>query len=665
MNNNFDNSSENFNEDSNDDVSDGPNKDSRKDLQPHKKVKLSVLSTEQAQKKLSELRDITSNLTKEPGVYLMKNAADIIIYVGKAKCLRNRVKSYFLSNKDMPGRVKHMVRQVDRFDYIVTQTEVEAFLLEASLIKKHRPKYNIRLKDDKAYPYIKCSLNEAFPRFYIARRVKADKSYYYGPYTNSLAVRITMQFLNQTFLVRDCSNGFMKTRKRPCLTYDMGRCTAPCVGLIDQAKYGKGIKKSLAFLEGQQEKTVKDLEKQMLTFAKNENFEVAAKIRDQIKSIQSILEKQTVVSTDQIDIDLMAHFTEESGSLVEIISVRKGRVIGSRPYFFNKNNMGAEYDDERHWFVSFLNHYYDDNYVPDRIVIPIDLGRELLTLFLKVLESRSNKKVSLDHVPHEKEKSLILMAEKNAKIHFEKQALMTAKKDEGLKLIQEKFKLPEFPRRIECYDISNFQGYESVGSQVVYFDGQPSKEDYRKYKIKTVQGPNDFESMKEVLSRRFAHKELPDPQLIVVDGGKGQLKMACEALADVGRSDIPVVGIAKSRTESSFEKADVAATQERFYLPGRQNPVIFRENTEAFRILVSLRDEAHRFAIEFHRKLRDQSSLASILDHIPGLGPKKREELDKAFPTTEHLKNATLEELMSTPSIDKKLANVLFKIFNP
>jgi excinuclease ABC subunit C len=615
--------------------------------------------------KLLELREVTSNLTKEPGVYLMKNAADVIIYVGKAKNLRNRVKSYFLSSKDMPTKVKHMVRQVDRFDYIVTQTEVEAFLLEASLIKKHRPKYNIRLKDDKSYPYIKCSLTDPFPRFYLARKVKADKSYYYGPYTNSLAVRITMQFLNQTFMIRDCSNGFMKTRKRPCLTYDMGRCSAPCVNLIDEKKYGVAIKKSLAFLEGQQEKTVKVLESQMFDFAKNENFEVAAKIRDQIKSIQSILEKQTVVSQDQMDVDLMTMFTEATGSLVEIVSVRKGRVIGSRPYFFNKNNMGAEYEDERHWFVSFLNHYYDDNYVPDRIVIPIDLGRELLTLFLKVLESRTQRKVSLDHVPHEKEKALVLLGEKNAKIHFEKQALITAKKDEGLKLIQEKFKLPEFPRRIECFDISNFQGYESVASQVVFFDGLPSAEDYRKYKIKTVIGPNDFESMKEVLSRRFAHKELPDPQLIVVDGGKGQLKMACEALAEVGRSDIPVVGIAKSRTESSFEKAEVEATQERFFLPGRQNPVIFRENTEAFRILVSLRDEAHRFAIEFHRKLRDKESLASILDHIPGLGPKKREALDNAFPTIEHLKQASLEDILNTPLMDKKLAETLYQIFHP
>jgi excinuclease ABC subunit C len=361
----------------------------------------------------------------------------------------------------------------------------------------------------------------------------------------------------------------------------------------------------------------------------------------------------------------MTMFTEATGSLVEIVSVRKGRVIGSRPYFFNKNNMGAEYEDERHWFVSFLNHYYDDNYVPDRIVIPIDLGRELLTLFLKVLESRTQRKVSLDHVPHEKEKALVLLGEKNAKIHFEKQALITAKKDEGLKLIQEKFKLPEFPRRIECFDISNFQGYESVASQVVFFDGLPSAEDYRKYKIKTVIGPNDFESMKEVLSRRFAHKELPDPQLIVVDGGKGQLKMACEALAEVGRSDIPVVGIAKSRTESSFEKAEVEATQERFFLPGRQNPVIFRENTEAFRILVSLRDEAHRFAIEFHRKLRDKESLASILDHIPGLGPKKREALDNAFPTIEHLKQASLEDILNTPLMDKKLAETLYQIFHP
>lgn len=642
-------------------MSDSENKSSSK----NKANIVPIKRTEgEAQEKILQLRELASSLTKEPGVYLMKNMADVIIYVGKAKNLRNRVKSYFLGAKDVPTKVKHLIRQIDKFEYIVTQTEVEAFLLEASLIKKHRPKYNIRLKDDKSYPYIKCSLSDPFPRFYLARKVRADNSYYYGPYTNSLAVRTTMQFLNQTFKVRDCSNGFMKTRKRPCLTYDMGRCTAPCVGYIDEKGYKEAIDKALSFLEGHQDQTIHVLEKQMREFADLENFEVAAKIRDQIKSIQSILEKQTVVSQEQMDLDLMTMFTEEIGSLVEIISVRKGRVIGSRPYFFNKNNMGAEFDDERHWFVSFLNHYYDDNYIPDRIVIPIDLGRELLTLFLKVLESRTKRKVSLDHVPHENEKSLLKLAEKNAKIHFEKQALATAKKDEGLKLIQEKFKLPEFPRRIECFDISNFQGFESVASQVVYFDGQPSREDYRKYKIKTVIGSNDFESMKEVLSRRFAHKDLPDPQLIVVDGGKGQLKMACEALVEVGRSDIPVVGIAKSRTESSFEKTNVESTQERFFLPGRQNPVIFRENTEAFRILVSLRDEAHRFAIEFHRKLRDKESLSSILDHIPGLGPKKREELDKTFPTIEHLKLATLEEISAVPKMDKNLAEVIYNIFH-
>ena len=614
---------------------------------------------------LDEFKDFARSLTQEPGVYMMKNTADVIIYVGKAKNLKNRVQSYFQSSKNQSVKVKHLVKNIHKVEYIVTQTEVEAFLLEASLIKKHRPKYNIRLKDDKSYPYIKCSLYEDFPRFYLARRVKADNNFYYGPYSNSAFVRTTIQFLNQTFLIRDCSNGFMKSRKRPCLTHEMGMCSAPCVGFINLTKYQEDTQKALSFLQENPEKTLNQIEERMHKYADEQNFEVAAKLRDQLHSIRSILEKQTVVSSEGIDTDLIAIFSESSGTLVEVVSVRRGRVLGSRPFFFNKNNLGAEYDDVRHWLISFLNHYYDDNFIPDRVVLPLDVGMELNSLFLKVLESRSNKTVQITHAPKGSEQSLVNLAQKNAQIHFEKQSLVFARKDEGLKLIQEKFKLKEFPRRIECYDISNFQGSDSVASQVVFVDGVPSSMDYRKYKIKTVEGPNDFQSLKEVLSRRFSHKDILAPQLVLVDGGKGQLKLALEALKDVGRSDIPVVSIAKDRTQSDFTKTEVQSTGERFFLPHRQNPVTFRENTEAFRILVSLRDEAHRFAIEFHRKLREKEGFSSALDHIPGLGPKKREQLDRAFPTLDHLKQASLEDIQKASRMNKALAEKIYDLLHP
>lgn len=615
--------------------------------------------------KLEELKEFARSLTSEPGVYLMKDQGEGIIYVGKAKNLKNRVQSYFQSSKNQSIKVKHLIKKIHNIEYIVTQTEVEAFLLEASLIKKHRPRYNIRLKDDKSYPYIKCSLYEEFPRFYLARKVKADNSFYYGPYSYSGAVRTIIQFLNQTFLIRDCSNGFMRSRRRPCLTYEMNMCSAPCVGLIPSESYGQDIHKALDFLQENPEKTLSQIEKQMYRYSEEQNFEMAAKLRDQLHSIRSVLEKQTVVSGEDMDTDLMVLFSESSGVLVEIVSVRKGRVLGSRPFFFNKNNLGAEYEDLRHWLISFLNQYYSENLIPDRMILPLDVGMELTPLFLKVLERRSNKRVQITHIPKKSEIPLMELAQKNAQIHFEKQALDLVKKDEGLKLIQEKFKLKELPRRIECYDVSHFQGSDSVASQAVFMDGRPSSEDYRKYKIQTVEGSNDFQSLKEVLFRRFSHKEIPDPQLVLVDGGKGQLKLAREALKEVKRLDIPVVSIAKARTESDFKKTEVQSTSERFFLPHRQNPVVFRENTEAFRILVALRDEAHRFAIEFHRKLRDKESLSSVLDHIPGLGPRKRKQLDRAFPTLDDLKQAHLEEIQKVSGINKALAEKIYDVLHP
>lgn len=620
---------------------------------------------EERLKKLEELKQFASSLPKEPGVYLMKNTAGVIIYVGKAKNLKNRVRSYFQNSKDQPVKVKHLVSHITKVDFIVTQTEVEAFLLEASLIKKHRPRYNIRLKDDKAYPYIKCTTQEEFPRLYLVRTVKQDGAYYYGPYASSFAVKRTMQFLNQTFKIRDCTNGFMQTRKRPCLTYDMGRCEAPCVNYVSSEQYAQNIKNAIGFLEGDNKKVLKELNESMFKYAEEESFEVAAKIRDQIRSIDAILEKQAVVSENKQDTDLVAYFSNEHGALVEIVSVRKGRVIGSRPYFFNKNNLGADYEDQRHWVISFLNHYYGDNLIPERIILPLSVGLELEKLLIDVLKSRTHKEISITAIPIKHEKALKELAEKNAKIHFDQFAEKSAKKDEGLKLIQEKLKLPELPRRIECYDISNFQGGNSVASQVVFYDGIPSKEDYRKYKIKTVQGPNDFESMKEVLKRRFAHTEYPDPQMILVDGGKGQLKLAVEALKEVGREDIPVRSLAKARTESAFKSTEVASTEERFFIPQRQNPVIFRSNTEAFRILVQLRDEAHRFAIEFHRKLRDQESFASALDQIVGLGPKKRAVLDRYFPDMTQLMAASLSQLERVPGINKSLAKKIYEALHP
>jgi excinuclease ABC subunit C len=539
---------------------------------------------------------------------------------------------------------------------MLTKTEVEAFLLEASLIKKHRPRYNIRLKDDKAYPYIRISVSDDFPRFYLARKVKKDGSVYFGPYTSGLAVRETIRFLNATFKIRDCKDSFMKSRKRPCITYEIGRCTAPCVAIVTKAEYGEDLKDALAFLKGRDKKVVKDLEKKMKQASEEERFEQAAKLRDSVSAVKSILEKQAVVNaTSDHDIDVFSFVGDARGCLVYSLHIRQGRVIGQRDHFL-KINIESPGEDVREWFVSFLNQYYDDNFIPDEVITPVDLGNDLNKLLGAVLNERSGHKVGVQYPSGQEGHRLLEMAATNAKNQFENRISKQENQLRGLEEIQSKFHLPALPQRIECYDISNIQGTSSVASQVVFEDGVPNTDQYRRYKIKTVEGANDFASMKEVLLRRFKHTEWEDPQLILVDGGKGQLKMAVEALKELGRSDVPVASIAKARTESDFEKEEVTATQERFFLPGRQNPVLFLPNSEAHHILVNIRDEAHRFAITYHRKLRDELSFESVLDHIVGLGEKRKTDLLKAFPSVDAIREASLDDLAKVSGINRALA---------
>ena len=604
-----------------------------------------------------ELKALVKEFPTTPGVYLMKNDKDKVIYVGKAKNLRARVRTYFNKIADHSLKTKYLVNQIDNVNYLLTKTEVEAFLLEASLIKKYRPRYNIRLKDDKAYPYIKASLADDFPRFYVARKVQQDGSVYFGPYTSGWAVRGTIRFLNRTFKIRDCSDSFMKGRKRPCMTHQIGRCTAPCVDLIDKKGYGTDMKSALEFLKGKEKKVVKDLTDKMMTAADEERFEVAAKIRDSIDVLKRILEKQTVVNPNaQKDQDVVAFHGDERGVLIETLHIRSGRVIGNRPHFLARLNPDSETEEVKDWLTSFLNQYYTDNIIPDEIILQVDLGLDITKLLRAVFVERQGKEPKISMATGEKGKKLLDLAMTNAKSHFKDQVSKHENRLEGLDLIQKKLHLPASPMRIECYDISNFQGSQSVASQVVFEEGLPKKEDYRRYKIKTVEGPNDFASMKEVLQRRFKHTEYDDPQLIVIDGGKGQLKMATEVLKEIGRTEIPVVGLAKARTQGKFDDKEVTQSKERFFLPGRQNPVTFANNSEALAILVGIRDEAHRFAITFHRKLRDNVSLSSVLDEITGLGEKRKQRLLKKFESVEGIKAASVEEIAELPTFNRVLA---------
>lgn len=607
--------------------------------------------------RMEGLKDKVREFPQTPGVYLMKSNTEKIIYVGKAKSLRSRVRSYLTDSKDHSPKTKFLVRQIHFIDYIPTNTEVEAFLLEASLIKKHRPRYNIRLKDDKAYPYIRVSANDQFPRLYLARKVKKDGAVYFGPYTSGAAVHGTIRFLNRTFMIRDCKDAFFASRKRPCMTHQIGRCTAPCVDYITEKEYKADINSAIAFLRGNNKKVLKDLTARMKESASNERFEAAAKLRDSIESVKKILERQAVVNdTSEIDQDVIGYHGDERGTLMETIHIRQGRVIGNRQNFLSLLDPNSSDEDAREWLTSFINQYYDENVVPDELLLPMDLGNDLMRLLEAVLKERGGHNVRVRFPTDTNGNKILEMANTNAKSHFGDYVSKSEKKQRGLEEIQKRLNLNALPRRIECYDISNFQGQESVASQVVFVDGAPSKDDYRRYKIKTVEGSNDFASMKEVLTRRFQHSEWEDPQLVVVDGGKGQLGMALEAFKEVGKEHLCVVGLAKSRTKGSFTDQEVTATEERFYLPGRSNPVTFAPGSEAFQILVGIRDEAHRFAITYHRKLREASSLESELDFVVGLGEKRKRALLLKFASTDDIRVASVDEIAEVKGMNRVLA---------
>lgn len=607
-------------------------------------------------KKIDEIKDKVKEFPTTPGVYLMKKESSKVIYVGKAKNLRARVRSYFTNSKDHSVKTVHLVNHIDHVDYILTKTEVEAFLLEASLIKKYKPRYNIRLKDDKSYPYIRCSFQDSYPRFYLSRKVRNDGALYFGPYTSGGDVRGTIKFLNRTFKIRDCSDSYMKGRTRPCMTYQIDRCTAPCVDFVSQKEYSEDVDSALSFLKGRNKKIIKTLEKRMFSAADEERFEAAAKLRDSIKSIKAIWEKQNVISTNERDQDIVAYFGDKAGTLIEVLHLRAGRVIGNRFQYFARLNVQEESENPQEWLTSFLNQYYSENVVPDEIILSEDLGGDIYNLLGEVFKERQGRIPKFIHALGREEKKLMDMAYKNAESHFKAQVNKRKSVMFALETIQQKLKLPELPIRIECYDISNFQGDQSVASQVVFEDGVPKKEDYRRYKIKTVDGPNDFASMKEVLSRRFKHTEYDTPNLVVVDGGKGQLKMACEVLKDIGISGVPVVGLAKARVKGEFSDQEISGTEERFFLPGRQNPVTFAKGSEALHILAGIRDEAHRFAITYHRKLRENDSLQSILELVNGLGPKRQKTLLKHFGSVEDIRKASVEEIAELPSMNRVLA---------
>lgn len=574
------------------------------------------------------------NLPKKPGVYIMRDANDEIIYIGKAKNLINRVRSYFREKLDRP-KTQILMSHFDSLEYIVTNSEKEALILEATLIKKHRPRYNVQLKDDKRYPYVKIT-NEKYPRLIITRNITKN-GIYYGPFTDVTSVKKTVKFLKSLFKIRTCRN-----MDGPCLNSQIDLCYAPCSGEISKEEYDEIINKIDLFFQGKYSVIVKNLKKEMAEAAENEQFEKAAVLRDQITSIEEIMEKQFVdLVDDDLDQDVIAIAPNDNEVVVIIMPIRNGKIVGRDDFLMS----GSQYESNSEILFAFIQQYYGFNrHIPKQILLnePID-DTELLEEWLSDL--RGNKvyiKVPMKGV----KLRLVNMAQKNAEIIKHQKKAM----ENSLIELKKYLKLDKLPRIIEGYDISNISGKFAVGSKVSFKDAKPNKKKYKRFKIETP-GPNDFAMMKELLTRRLKMIDTDEePDLIVIDGGKGQLGMACEVLDELNLAHILIIGLAKE-----FEE---------IYIPNSKRPIIIPKNNKALHLLQQVRDESHRFAITYHRKLRSDNISESSLDDIPGIGKKRKINILKEFGTMDKVKNASVEELAKIKGMNEKVATNVYEYYH-
>ncbi|MBP2646068.1 MAG: uvrC [Firmicutes bacterium] len=593
-------------------------------------------------------RDVEEKLVllpDKPGVYLMKDSQGRIIYVGKAINLKNRVRSYFQSSRNHSVKVQSMVARIADFEYIITGSEMEALILECNLIKKHRPKYNISLKDDKSFPYIKVTVNEPFPVVIVTRKVLKDGAKYFGPYTNAGAVHETLRLLKRLFPLRSCRS---LEGGRPCLQYHIKRCLAPCSGQVDTQVYGEMIKAICLFLEGRSDVVAKELRQRMAVAAEKMEFEQAARIRDQLIAVEAVIEKQNIV-TGAGDQDVVGMARSAVGCCVQVFFVRSGKMVGRDFYMVN----GGEEEAEADILAAFIKQYYSrSTFVPREVLLPVELPDcELLTGWMSNLKGSH---VSVEIPKRGVKRDLVVMAMDNAATVLKEQAarLETDAERTGgaLTELAEYLSLAVPPERIECFDISHIQGAETVASMVVFEGGMPYKDGYRRYKLTTVEGkPDDFKSMQEVLTRRYRERSGSLPDLIVIDGGKGQLSSALEAIRGTGLNDVPVVGLAKE-----FEH---------IFREGTTEPLILPRNSKALYLMQRIRDEAHRTAIGYHRKLRSRRNMVSVLDHIPGIGAKRRKALWDHFGSLAKIKAADVEALAAVPGMNKAAAAAVCEFF--
>lgn len=602
--------------------------------------------------RLATLEEKLAALPAQPGVYLMKDAEGAILYVGKAKSLRHRVRSYFQTSADQPIKTRILVSKIKDFATIVTATEKEAFILESTLIKQHAPRYNIILKDDKHYPYLKLTVKEDFPRLFIVRRMEKDGSLYFGPFASATAVRETLEILWKLFPIRKCGHLTFRKRTRPCINYQLKRCLAPCCRPVDQDEYSLMVKKILLFLRGHDRELVAQLKAEMQAAAQELKFERAALLRDQLAAIETTLEKQKVVSTRFVDQDIISFFRQGFLALVYVLFVRQGRVLGNRSFFFRQVTM-----EDEEVLSSFLTQFYgEDRYVPDEVIVPLKLDQQA---FQDYLTEKKEKKVSIIFPQAGDRKDLLAMATENARLlleqrHAQKEAMKTT-----LAQMRDRLKLRQEPRAIECVDISNLFGNEAVGSVVRFEDGEPIKQKYRHYRITTVDHTDDYGMMYEVLKRRLRRglEEQDLPDLLMVDGGKGQLHVACEVMKELGITSIDAIGLAKSRF------LDSTRGPEKVYLPQQKGPLLLIRQHSILHLLQRVRDESHRFAISHHRTLRQKRQIQSLLDAIPGIGPTKKRNLLTHFRSVKKIQAAGEEELTAVASISRSDAKKIIAFF--
>ena len=598
-----------------------------------------------------DIQEQLKKLPAEPGVYLMKDKDDKIIYVGKAISLKNRVRQYFQSSKNHSSKVKSMVKNINSFEYIITDSELEALILECNLIKKYRPKYNVLLRDDKTYPYIKVTVNEDYPRVLKVRKVIKDKAKYFGPYTNVEAVNDTLEVIRNIYPIRTCNIDIeraINNKVRPCLNYHIKRCVGPCTGNVSKEEYNKMIEEILLFLSGKEEKLIEILKEKMNKCAMDFNFEDAAIYRDKINSLQEMLQKQKIdIATGDINQDVIAMAYNDEEACVQAFFIRHGKIVG-REHFILEGVMEATKESILGSFVKQF--YLNAEYIPKEIIIEAEIEDQVV--LEEWLSNIKGQKVTI-RVPQKGEKkSLIQMVKKNAMEYLEKFSSLNKRKYErsegALIELAEILGLEKPPKRIESFDISNIQGVDSIGAMVVFTDGKKDKKEYRRYKIKTVEGPNDYDSMAEVLERRIQRDNYPD--LILLDGGKGQVS-AVQKVFDKYGVEIPLWGMFKDDRHRT--KGLISSKKE----------IVLDKTSNLYRFVASIQEEVHNYAISYHRSLRDKSLTKSTLDDIPGVGEKRKKQLLLHFKNIEAIKAASVEELAQVEGLNKSVAESIYNYF--